>query len=77
MKEDFYKLPESIQEEILANTELKNEWRKLYFGKFQKVVDSQEVKQALKKMPKKEIIGMIVELVEKGRLSIWDLEELN
>jgi hypothetical protein len=63
---EFDKLPKSVQEEILVNIELRNERRK----------DSQEVKQALKKMPKKEIIGMIVELVEKGRLSLWDLAEL-
>ena len=63
---EFDKLPKSVQEEILVNIELRNERRK----------DSQEVKQALKKMPKKEIIGMIVELVEKGRLSLWDLEQL-
>jgi len=63
---EFDKLPKSVQEEILVNIELRNERRK----------DSQEVKQALKKMPKKAIIGMIVELVEKGRLSLWDLEEL-
>tara|TARA_R110002020_G_scaffold333527_1_gene548971 strand:+ start:1349 stop:1558 length:210 start_codon:yes stop_codon:yes gene_type:complete len=66
MEERFDKLTEFRQEEILANIELRNERRK----------DSQEVKQALKKMPKKAIIGMIVELVEKGRLSLWDLEEL-
>jgi aspartate/tyrosine/aromatic aminotransferase len=66
MNERFHKLPKSRQEEILVHIELKNEWRK----------DSQEIKQALKKMPKKAIIGMIVELVEKGRLSILDLEEL-
>jgi len=67
MEEDFDKLPESRQEEILAKIELENEWRK----------DSQEVKQALKKMPKKALVGIIVELVERGKVSLWDLAELN
>ena len=38
--------------------------------------DTQEIKQALKKMTKKEIIGIIVELVEEGKISLFDLAKL-
>ena len=37
--------------------------------------ESQEVKQALKKITKKEIIEMMVVLVKKGRLSFWDFDD--
>ena len=37
--------------------------------------DSQEIKQALKKMPKKTIIGMVAKLVELGTLGIEDLDK--
>ena len=37
--------------------------------------DSQEIKQALKKMPKKTIIGMVAKLVELGTLGFEDLDK--
>ena len=67
MEKDWDNLSETRKQEIIVQIELKNKRRK----------DSQEVKQALKKMSKKALVGIIVELVEKGRLSLWDLAELN
>jgi predicted HTH domain antitoxin len=49
---------------------------KLEFININSFNDTQEIKQALKKMTKKEIVGIIVELVEEGKISLLDLAKL-
>lgn len=64
MGKEWDKMSEKEQDEIIARVKQDIALER----------ESQEVKQVLKKITKKEIIEMIVVLVKKGRLSFWDFD---